>query len=258
MTRDPSLDRMPAARPDRAAPDRSRETLPPPERASTGPGQGRMPRRSLLHRAGVGAGALGTLLVVPPLTATAAGGFTDTRNNKFADEIAWMRSVGIATGFPDGTYRPLEPVARDAMAAFIHRFAGSPPLPAYRGVFLDVPRGLQFAREIEWLQAQGVAWGWPDGTYRPHRRIARDAMAAFLFRLLDQRLRVRGVRIDAGSAGRFRDEGTSKQFIAEMRWMRAADVSTGWSNNTFRPLQPVARDAMAAFLYRAAQLAARA
>ena len=27
----------------------------------------------------------------------------------------------ISTGWPDGTYRPVTPVARDAMAAFIYR-----------------------------------------------------------------------------------------------------------------------------------------
>ncbi len=32
--------------------------------------------------------------------------------------------------------------------------------------------------------------------------------------------------------------------------MHAKGISKGWSDDTYRPLQPVARDAMAAFMYR--------
>lgn len=33
-----------------------------------------------------------------------------------------MRSRGITKGWPDQTFRPVETVKRDAMAAFIYRF----------------------------------------------------------------------------------------------------------------------------------------
>ena len=38
----------------------------------------------------------------------------------------------IATGYPDGTFRPWNSVNRDAMAAFMYRLAGEPEvtLPA--------------------------------------------------------------------------------------------------------------------------------
>ncbi|HIY24642.1 MAG TPA: S-layer homology domain-containing protein, partial [Candidatus Brachybacterium merdigallinarum] len=39
----------------------------------------------------------------------------------YAAEIAWMKDAGITTGWADGTYRPLQPVNRDAMAAFLYR-----------------------------------------------------------------------------------------------------------------------------------------
>ncbi len=41
--------------------------------------------------------------------------------NLFFREIAWLDSTQITTGYPDGTYRPLESVNRDAMAAFMYR-----------------------------------------------------------------------------------------------------------------------------------------
>lgn len=51
-------------------------------------------------------------------------GFADItpENSIFHQEIAWMRTAGIATGWEDGTYRPDQPIARDAMAAFLYRY----------------------------------------------------------------------------------------------------------------------------------------
>lgn len=42
-------------------------------------------------------------------------------NHPFADEIAWMHATGISTGYQDGTYRPNDPVTRQAMSAFLQR-----------------------------------------------------------------------------------------------------------------------------------------
>lgn len=48
--------------------------------------------------------------------------FSDvTTENQFFAEIAWAKEKGISTGYPDGTYRPLGGMTREAMAAFIHR-----------------------------------------------------------------------------------------------------------------------------------------
>ncbi|MDZ7734369.1 MAG: S-layer homology domain-containing protein [Acidimicrobiia bacterium] len=44
---------------------------------------------------------------------------TDT--NPFDPDIAWLADLEITQGYPDGTYRPNDPVTRQAMAAFLHR-----------------------------------------------------------------------------------------------------------------------------------------
>lgn len=43
----------------------------------------------------------------------------------FHDDISWMAENDITTGYADGTFRPGEPVSRQAMAAFMHRLASS-------------------------------------------------------------------------------------------------------------------------------------
>ena len=108
-------------------------------------------------------------------------------NHVFYKEISWLRSAGISTGWvtSDGTrvYRPAQPVARDQMAAFLHRLAGSPThTPPRTSPFRDVSPGQGFYREMSWLHATGISTGWDDGTFRPAHSVSREVMAAFLNR----------------------------------------------------------------------------
>jgi hypothetical protein len=63
----------------------------------------------------VGAAALGVGV---------ASAFTDTASSPFATEIDNIANAGIATGFPDDTYRPRDAVNRQQMAAFFNRGGG--------------------------------------------------------------------------------------------------------------------------------------
>lgn len=122
----------------------------------------------------------------PEVQLPATSPFTDVKpTDEHYTAMVWAQQEGIATGWSDGTFRPTEPIARDAMAAFVYRYAGSPeytaPVP---GPFSDVTtEGQAYAREIAWLESQGVTAGYPDGTYRPLGAMNRDALAAFLFRM---------------------------------------------------------------------------
>lgn len=101
----------------------------------------------------------------------------------FYKEIVWMHQQGITTGYWDGTFRPHDPVNRDAMAAFFYRYAQAPAYMApVNSPFSDVKNSDAFYKEIAWLKQQGITTGWPDGTYHPGEAIHRDAMAAFVYR----------------------------------------------------------------------------
>ncbi|MDO4916980.1 MAG: GH25 family lysozyme [Rothia sp. (in: high G+C Gram-positive bacteria)] len=50
----------------------------------------------------------------------------------------------------------------------------------------------------------------------------------------------------------FKDVPTSHPFYTEISWLASTGITTGWSDNTFRPSNNVTRDAMAAFMYRLA------
>ena len=109
--------------------------------------------------------------------------FTDVKEgDSFYKEIVWFQQQGITTGWPDKTFRPHDPVSREAMAAFFYRYSGKPPVEVQNAPFKDVPEQNMFYREIAWLHDSKITTGWDDGTFRPHDPVSREAMAAFLYR----------------------------------------------------------------------------
>ncbi|SEE63614.1 S-layer homology domain-containing protein [Arthrobacter alpinus] len=167
--------------------------------------------------------------------------------SQFTEDITWLAARGVTAGYPDGTFRPLEPIHRDAMAAFLYRAAGMPAFtPPAKSPFRDVSTTAPFYKEITWLSSKGITTGYADGTFRPLGSVNRDAMAAFLYRMTD-----------SPSCNRFphemrwfKDNPATAQFYDEIVWMACNDVSTGWEDGSYRPDEPVHRDAMAAFLKR--------
>ena len=122
----------------------------------------------------------------PEVKLPASSPFKDVSpSDPFYKEIVWMSQQGITLGWDDGTFRPHDPVSREAMAAFFYRFAGRPSVTA-QTTFNDVrPASTQFYKEISWLQTSGITTGWPDGTFRPYAPVERGAIAAFMHRYHD-------------------------------------------------------------------------
>jgi len=121
----------------------------------------------------------------PPFTAPTQSPFTDiTSSTQFYKEMAWMKSSGISTGWPDGTYRPWNQTDRDAMAAFMYRVAGQPTYTAPSvSLFYDVDPSVQFYKEMSWVYQKGIANNADDGTFDPWTPVTREMMAVFMYNL---------------------------------------------------------------------------
>ncbi len=167
--------------------------------------------------------------------------------SQFTEDITWLAARGVTAGYPDGTFRPLEPIHRDAMAAFLYRAAGMPAFtPPAKSPFRDVYTTAPFYKEITWLSSTKITTGYPDGTFRPLGSVNRDAMAAFLYRMT----KTPYCQQFPSEYAAFKDNPANARFHDEVEWMACTGISTGWSDGTYRPFQPVHRDAMAAFLKR--------
>ncbi len=168
------------------------------------------------------------------------------------EDILWLAEREITTGFPDGTFRPYDSIARCDMAAFLYRLAGSPSYEvtdADLSKFTDVDEDTPHFKEVCWLASTGISEGFPDGTFRPYDNIARCDMAAFLYRLSTM-MGASGVTMPP----LFFDVDSSTPHSEEIGWLNLAGISSGFveSNGAlnFRPYADVARCDMAAFLHR--------
>ncbi len=172
--------------------------------------------------------------------------FTDVAPGQpFYAEINWAVFEGITRGFDDDTFRPAQSVTRQAMAAFLYRFAGEPEFDApAEPTFPDVPLDHPFYEEIEWLWAEGIATGYEDGDFQPTNAVTRQAMAAFLFRFAEPYSFVPDV------PPIFPDVPPGSAFYDEIQWLGFSGIAAGYDGGDFQPSTAVARQAMVAFMYR--------
>ena len=166
-----------------------------------------------------------------------------------ADDIKWLVDNGIAEGWSDGTFRGMDSVKRQDMAAFLYRLAGSPeyaPGSAVEKRFADVDGRTPHAKEIWWLVDNGIAEGWSDGTFRGMDSVKRQDMAAFLYRLAGSPEYAPGSAVEK----RFADVDGRTPHAKEIWWLVDNGIAEGWSDGTFRGMDSVKRQDMAAFLHR--------
>ena len=118
--------------------------------------------------------------------------------------------------------------------------------------FSDIPCDFWAINEITWAKESGITKGYPDGTYRPYENIRRDAMAAFIVRALfgDNPICQGGVSCES-TQPYFKDVDQSQPFFRHIQKLYEAGITKGWPDGTYRPYEPIKRDAMAAFLIRA-------
>jgi len=163
----------------------------------------------------------------------------------FYDDIRWLADNGLSDGTTVGDqvfYYPTTAMSRQAMAAFLYRYAGTDwaPEPGTRS-FTDVTAEHPFYVPIEWMKAQGLANGYADGSFGAASPVSRQAMAAFLYRAADE---------PAAPASSFTDVGPGHPFGPAIAWLESAGVAQGYADGTFGPARAISRQAMAAFLHR--------
>lgn len=115
-----------------------------------------------------------------------------TKTNRYSDVAAtsWyntavstLSSMGIITGYPDGTFRPNAAITRAEFAAIAARFDNDGDKTAAK--FSDI--ATHWAKdEISIAYNNGWITGYPDGTFGPQRDITRAETATMINRVIDR------------------------------------------------------------------------
>ncbi len=111
--------------------------------------------------------------------------FRDVAYDKwYNNAISTMANAGIVTGYPDGTFRPDEPITRAEFAAIASRF-NKAQQTAHCG-FTDVEKSYWAYDEIALAEQLGWVNGYPDGTFRPKQDITRAEVMTLTNRMLER------------------------------------------------------------------------
>ncbi|RIJ67023.1 hypothetical protein D1871_23450 [Nakamurella silvestris] len=176
--------------------------------------------------------------------------FTDGTATAFGADIQWLADNRITTGNPDGTFGPAQNISRQALIAWLWRYThpGQTDPTVTVAPFSDVPANTTFAGAIAWAKAAGITTG-TNGKFDPGASITRQDVAIFVYRALN------GTgTIPACTTVPFPDVSKNAPSCGAIAWLKANHITTGWTDGTFKPALPIARDAVAAWLHRASQL----
>jgi hypothetical protein len=107
--------------------------------------------------------------------------FKDVDPGSFASGyIQSAYEQGIVSGFPDGTFRPDQPVTRAEMAILLSR--AYQLSDASSVTFKDVTEGVTGYAEIYKVASANITKGYPDGTFKPYQYMTRSEFSVFVAR----------------------------------------------------------------------------
>ncbi|TQE91446.1 CAP and S-layer homology domain-containing protein [Ureibacillus terrenus] len=178
--------------------------------------------------------------------AAAAGGsklpYKDIDSNFWAAEfIVSLTNKGYLSGFPDGTFRPNQPITRGETAGVIAKSLGISLESNFKLKAKDVPTSHKYYKEIRKLAELGVVQN--NEYFRPEEPLSRAQVAKMIALAY-------GVKVDSVNKTVFKDY--PKDFWAKDYVESLADVGIikGTSPTKFSPNQSVTRAQLAALVWR--------
>lgn len=109
--------------------------------------------------------------------------FLDVTADKwYYNQIGFMEQFGIITGYPDGTFRPEDPITRAEFATMVAKFNKLAEIGT--AAFTDVDESHWAAVYIAQVYNRGWASGYPDGTFKPDKNITRAEAVSTINRML--------------------------------------------------------------------------
>ena len=197
---------------------------------------------------------------------TADGGFTAkcTVNVLFRDvtdptkaaytAIYELAKEGIVKGY--GSYFDINNTCtRAQFILFLWRLAGSPAPSSENLKFSDASEirklAPDYAKAIAWGSENGIVAGFTSGVnkgkFKPNDPCTRAQVVMFLWRY-------KGKPTVSQTSVSFKDEGEIKalapDYTKAIAWAAAKKITTGYSDNTFRPNKSCTRGECVTFLYR--------
>lgn len=149
------------------------------------------------------------------------------------DEIDYLLSKEIVSGYPDGTFKPDKPITRAEFVKIINKIIGNKGKSHVS--FKDINENDWFYDEVAKATKSGYVQGYGDNTFRPNNPITRQEAAKILataFRLEDDNL----------NSGSFVDQKEISDWAREyVLLLKNKGYVSGYADGSFRPNAPITR-----------------
>ncbi|WP_404356497.1 S-layer homology domain-containing protein [Cytobacillus firmus] len=163
-----------------------------------------------------------------------------SKDYSFYDEIQYLTSEKVISGFPDGKFKPGYIVTRAQAAIMIGRALGLNGDPRDTE-FIDVNASVTGSGYIASAVEENIITGFTNGTYRPNEPVTRGQMAIFINRAF---------KLSAGQINGFRDVSSSMAAYQSILNVAVEGIASGYPDGTYRPGQSVTRGQFSAFMAR--------
>lgn len=183
---------------------------------------------------------LASFLLAGPGQASAKN-FSDVpKSHPNYEAIHAMQQAGYIGGYPDGTFRPNDPISRKHVAKLLDQAVKLPALSSNKVIYKDVPKNHPYYTPIMKLSQAGIVSG-SNGKYTPDASITRIQMAKVLDLAFNLHMGPRAPFDDVHGWG-----------LPHANALYNSGVSKG-DNGSFHPKRAVTRAHYAEFLHRAIQ-----
>jgi hypothetical protein len=174
-----------------------------------------------------------------PVAPTCSLSFPDVPvQNTFYNAVNGLASLGAASGFRDGSFRPDMPVTRGQLAKMVVLAFGYPFVSPDASHFADVDRDNPFFAYIETAYAGGVVTGYVDGSFRPYANVTRAQVAKVV--VLAAQLKLQNP-----AQPTFSDVAVGSTFYTYIETAYSQGLLSGYSDGSFRPSAPATRGQVA-------------
>ena len=175
---------------------------------------------------------------------------TEGRHLPFADAIQWAAAEGITTGYGDGIFAPDKNCSRAQVVTFLWRAAGEPEPKSAENPFVDVSakqadgKDNPYYTAILWAVGEGITNGVDSTHFAPDATVTRAQFVTFLWRYENKPAAKPGIAL------KDIDTVTNADFKAAILWAAGEEITTGYSDGTFRPNAACTRAHVVTFIYR--------
>ncbi len=166
------------------------------------------------------------------------------QNSWFASGVQFAAEQGLFTGVSANEFAPYDPMTRAMLVTVLHRLDGADA--SGTNSFTDVLNGKWYTNAIAWASANGIVEGLSGNRFAPNAPIAREQLAAILFRYAkacgyDVSARAElTAYADAAQVSTWADDA--------MRWAVAAGLISGRSGAQLAPKGEATRAEVAVIL----------